>query len=121
MLRTPKVKKNKISASHVRSPQQEKELAKRMGGSVVGGSGCGVEKADVRAPGLRIEAKTTINGKSYSLKKADLVKHFNYCHSKGEKPVFIVEFTENGVPLCEAAIVPVSVIEDMVVNYDEFN
>lgn len=49
-----------MSESHIRSPKQEIETARRVGGKVTKGSGNQTEKGDVRVRGVaRIENKTT--------------------------------------------------------------
>ena len=56
----PKRLREAVSSSHKRAPKQEKETAKRIGGSLTKGSGNQYEKGDVRVRGVaRVENKTT--------------------------------------------------------------
>lgn len=97
--------------SHARSPKQEKELAKRVGGKTVRGSGSGKEKGDVRVHRVcRIEAKTT-NKKSFSVTREMIEKIETAAICYGEMPVIIVEFNDNGVKDCEVAITPTWVLD----------
>lgn len=78
------------------SQKQEKQLAKRLGGSVNSGSGNGwIRKGDMRTDDELWELKIT-SAKSYSLKDADLVKHVEYALVDGRIPVFLVEFKPTG-------------------------
>jgi Holliday junction resolvase len=92
------------SPSHVRSREQEAELAAAFKGRRVRGSGCGNEKGDVRVERLvRIEAKTTKHN-SFSLTRSMAQKIENAALPSGEVPVIIVEF--QGEPNMELAVVP---------------
>jgi len=114
-VRTPKRLKGKQSKAHVRSPRQERELAKRVGGRVTPGSGAGSEKADVRKPGVvRIEAKTTSH-KSYSLtrKLAETLEEVAVTHD--EIPFFEIEFLdEQGKPAQALCVMPRWALEQVV-------
>lgn len=97
-----------------RSPKQEKELAKRVGGHIVPMSGAGRRKGDVyKTNVVRIEAKTTSN-KSFSITRAMVEKITIAARGMGETPCLVVEFLDvNGKPEMEIAILPVSYIEGM--------
>ena len=107
-LKVPKSERGKQSVSHVRSPKQERELAKRFNGKLVPGSGSGHEKGDVKGcHGLiRIEAKTTKN-KSFSITRDMVNKIEDAALTNTEIPAIVIEFIdERGVPELEVAIVP---------------
>lgn len=88
-------KKNK-TFSHKRSKQQEKQLAKLIGGRLVKGSGSGQEKGDVRKQGIvRIEAKTTKH-ESFRVTVEMLDKIEAAAISADEIPVVEIEFNFNG-------------------------
>jgi Holliday junction resolvase len=55
----PVSKRRRVSPSHQRSREQERECAEKFGGKVTKGSGSGYQKADVQAELVRVEAKTT--------------------------------------------------------------
>ena len=111
-MKIPKRLKGKHTASHARSPQQEAELAKRTGGKVTRGSGCGNEKGDVRIKGVaRIEAKTTMR-KSFSVTQEMLDKIEEAALTTGELPALVIEFIDKkGKKLREVAVVPFYAIE----------
>lgn len=93
--------------SHKRAKKQEKELAKKLGGRCVPGSGNGDMKGDVRVKGfLRIECKTT--GKRSFAVTMDMIDKIEMAAvSAGEIPALIVEFNDGrGHMLREVAIVP---------------
>lgn len=102
--------------SHYRAPKQERQLADRLGGRTVKGSGVGAEKGDVRIKGvLRIEAKCTRN-KSFSVTREMVEKIENAALGSGEVPAIVIEFLdEKGNPVAELAVVPTYVLE-MVAN-----
>lgn len=105
--------RNHGSASHRRAPKQEKELAERMKGRRVPGSGSGSEKGDVKkAHGIyRIEAKTTKN-KSFSVTRDMIDKLEIAALPHNEVPALIVEFIdETGKPQGELAIIPTYALE----------
>lgn len=111
-MKTPNRLKGKHSKSHARSPVQEKELADRIGGRLVRGSGCGNEKGDARLEGvIRLEAKTTMN-KSFSVTR-DMVKKIEMeAISCNELPVLVVEFlSKEGRPIGEFAVCPTWVLD----------
>lgn len=77
--------------SHARAPQQEKAIAKRIGGSLVKGSGCGSVKGDVRLRGfVRVEAKTTKND-SFRVTTELVEKLESAVFGSGEIPIMQVE------------------------------
>ena len=98
----------------MRSPIQEQEIAKRLGGKVTPGSGAGMEKGDVRVKGkLRVECKTTTK-KSFSVTVKMLEKIELEAVSCGEDPALVVEFLdEGGKVLQQVAIVPMRVLEEL--------
>lgn len=110
-MKTPK-RKHFQSNSHARSPQQELELANRVGGRVTRGSGSGNEKGDVRVDKvIRIEAKTTKN-KSFSVTQDIVNKIEAAALPNGEVPAIVVEFIdEEGRRLHELAVVPTYVLD----------
>lgn len=90
MLPTPKRLKAP-TPSHARSREQEKGLAKQIGGVRVKASGAGVEKGDVRLKNfVRIEAKTTKN-KSFSVTEELVEKLEDSVLGSGEVPLFHIE------------------------------
>jgi hypothetical protein len=111
-MKIPKRLQGKHTASHARSPQQEAELAKRTGGRVTRGSGCGNEKGDVRIRGVaRIEAKTTKH-KSFSVTQDMLDKIEEAAMTSGELPALVIEFIDGeGKPKREVAVVPTWVLD----------
>lgn len=99
--------------SHFRAPKQEQQMAARLGGQPVKGSGCGAEKGDVRVKGvMRLEAKCTKN-KSFSVTREMIEKIENAAMGAGEVPAITIEFIDpiTGVPTHEVAIVPTYVLE----------
>ena len=101
--------------SHARAPKQEKELAKRVGGKTVRGSGSGKEKGDVRLHRVcRIEAKTT-NKNSFSVTREMIEKIETAAMCHGELPVLIVEFNDTGRKVAEVAVTPTWVL-DLITN-----
>jgi Holliday junction resolvase len=105
-------------SSHARSPKQEREIAKRMGGSVTRGSGSGNEKGDVRVYRVcRIEAKTTKN-KSFSVTREMIEKIETAAMCNGELPALVIEFNEGGRKACEVAVVPIWCL-DLITQYSE--
>ena len=111
MPQLPKRLHGKHSPSHVRSPQQEKELAKRLGGEVTRGSGSGNDKGDVKKKRLvRLEAKTTKN-KSFPVTRKMVEKLEDYALAHDELPVIIIEFNTEGKPDMEVAVVPTYVLQ----------
>jgi len=74
------------------APQQEANLAKKVGGRVTPGSGNKQEKGDVRKKGVcRIECKAT-SKKSFSVTKEMLHKIENAALPAGEIPLIQVDF-----------------------------
>jgi hypothetical protein len=118
-MKIPKHKRGKQTASHARSPQQERALAKRVGGNIPPGSGSGSTKGDVRVKRvLYVEAKTTKN-KSFSVTRAMLAKMETVAVAHGEMPAFVVEFNTNGKPDGEFAIVPIWVLDAIVQHAED--
>lgn len=99
------------NGSHARARRQERELAKKLGGRTVRGSGCGSEKGDVRVERIaRIEAKTTKN-KSFSVTREMIAKIEEAAISMGEVPALVVEFNDNGKRVADVAIIPTWALE----------
>ena len=111
-MKTPKRTRKYVAQE--RSPKQEKELAKKLGGRVPRGSGSGNEKGDVRVKGIaRIEAKTT-EKKSFSVTQKMLDKIEDAALPNGEVPAFVVEFIDSkGNPKRSVAVVPMWVLESL--------
>ena len=105
-LREPKRLKSFLTKSHARAPVQEKEIAKRLGGERVSGSGCGRIKGDVRVKGiLRVEAKTTKN-ESFRVTTEMLEKIEQAAITEGEVPAMVIEMRGRSL-----AILPVYALE----------
>lgn len=99
------------SASHARSPGQEKETAKRTGGQVTARSGAGLIKGDVRVKGIaRIENKNTIH-RSYSVTTETLDKLEAAIAGTSEIPVMQIELNGGTHKFC---IVPDMYLEDII-------
>lgn len=92
----PPSRKKSLKKAKKTSLKQEVDIAEELGGRTQPGSGNQRgAKGDVRKKGeLRIEAKFTSAG-SYSLKLDDLQKIAGEC-GLGEKPVFVIDFLEQG-------------------------
>lgn len=74
-----------------RSRAQEQHLADLLGGTRNSGSGNGWKrKSDVRTPGILWECKRT-DGKSITIKDADLTAHRNYAYAEDRVPGFHIE------------------------------
>lgn len=113
-LKTPKKFLGVKKAAHARSPKQEAELAERLGGKIVKGSGCGFEKGDVRVRNkILLEAKCTSN-KSFSITQEILDKIEDAACGNGELPVIEVEFLREGFPSRKICIAPHWVINELV-------
>jgi len=114
-LKLPKSKQFNRKVTHTRCNTQEKERAKKLGGRRVKGSGCGVEKGDVRVEGiLRLECKNTTK-KSFSITQEMIEKIENAAIASGEVPAIEVEFVnEKGKLLHKVAVVPSYVLEAIV-------
>lgn len=115
MLATPKRLAGVKKAAHGRSAKQEAELAGRLGGKRVKGSGCGFDKGDVRVKGVAlIEAKTT-EKKSYALSREVVRKIEDAATSSGEIPALVIEFIDSkGKPEHRLAIMPMWALEMLV-------
>lgn len=117
MLKTPKRLQGVKKKAHNRSPKQEKEIASRLGGKTVKGSGCGFDKGDVRVKNVvRIEAKCT-QKKSFSITQEMINKIEDAACAAGELPFMEVEFLDqNGKTLNKVAVCPTWVIDMAVDN-----
>lgn len=101
-----------------RSKQQERGLAKRSGGSLVSGSGSGLEKGDIRKYNgvFRVEAKTTTKD-SFRVTREMVRTIENVALPHEELPAIIIEFIDQqGNPELEVAVVPISVLESLNVD-----
>lgn len=104
--------KKALTPSHRRAPKQEEQLAARLKGSRVPGSGAGSMKGDVRAfRVLRVEAKTT-KSNSFSVTREMVRKIEEAAASGGELPAIVVEFNDGaGKKQLEVAVVPMYVLD----------
>jgi Holliday junction resolvase len=99
------------SKAQDRSRHQEKEVAKRIGGRQVRGSGSGTEKGDARKRGIvRIECKTT-ERRSFSVNLAMLNKLETAADISGELPVLVIEFLKDGKPWRSVCITTDSLLD----------
>lgn len=98
--------------AHSRSPKQEKEIAKNLGGKRVKGSGCGFEKGDVRIKNkVLVEAKCT-EKKSFSVTREMVEKIEDAALGQGELPVIAIEFLGD-IPK-KVCVVPEWVLNELV-------
>jgi len=97
------------SQGYLRSPKQERQLAKRTKGTTTSNSGAGKTKGDVRVKGIaRIEAKCTQN-KSFSVTRDMIEKITNAATFNDEIPAIVIEFLDrDGKPDSEVAVIPVT-------------
>lgn len=78
------------------SDKAEKKLAKKVGGKVIAGSGCGRYKGDVKAGIFNFDNKTfEIPRKCFSLAKDKFYKHYKDSKNQGQVGVFHIEFDDN--------------------------
>lgn len=107
MMKVPKRLQGVKKKAHARSPKQEKNLAEKLGGRTVKGSGSGFAKGDVRLKGtVLIEAKCT-EKKSFSVTRQMLDKLEDAATGAGEAPVMVIEFLEPGnMPPRELVLMP---------------
>lgn len=99
------------SASHARSPGQEKETAQRTGGKVTARSGAGLIKGDVRIKGIaRIENKNTIH-RSYSITTETLDKLEAAIAGSCEIPIMQIELNGGTHKFC---VIPDMYLEDII-------
>lgn len=104
--REGKPRKSRLSPSHLRAKQQEKETAKLLRGALTPASGALEVKGDVRVKRIaRIECKTTKN-KSFPLTMELIRKIEDAAIPSDEVPVLLVEFNQNGKKMGEVAIIP---------------
>lgn len=115
-LRQRKCDRGVKKQAHNRAPKQEQQLAQRITGRTIKGSGSGDEKGDVRLKGVvRVEAKTT-QKKSFSVTRDMVEKIEAAALAAGELPAIVVEFLDDsGRPTHELAVVPTYVL-DMIVE-----
>jgi hypothetical protein len=99
-------------AAYKAAPAQEQRLADTHGGRRTRGSGSGMEKGDVRVPGMvRIEAKST-QAKSYSLTLKDLAKIEGAACNSGEVPMMQVDFLgPDGTVHASVYVIPAWAVE----------
>ncbi len=99
MIKFPKRMSYGLTPSHARARDQEKSVAKRVGGRRTKRSGAGDEKGDVRLNGkLRIECKTTKHS-SFRVTTDMIDKIEDAACSAGELPVIEIEL-EGGKRKC---------------------
>ena len=112
MLKLPKTELGDKHKAIVRSPEQEKEIAQRVGGKKTPASGALNEKGDVRVKDVvRLEAKTT-QKKSFSVTREMVDKIENAAIANNELPVMEVEFIdEDGKPVSSVCITPTYVVD----------
>lgn len=112
-LQVPKRLRGNKKAAHSRSPKQEKELAKRIGGKQVKGSGCGFAKGDVRLKNkVLVEAKCT-EKKSFALTRKLVRKIEDEACGNGELPVIEIEFLNKGKPHDKIYVIPAWALESL--------
>lgn len=107
-------KAGRLTASHRRSPKQERSLAARVKGDRTAASGAKDVKGDVRRRRVvRIEAKTTKHA-SFSV-TLEMVRKIEEAAAGGaELPVIVVEFLgPGGKPIAELAVVPSYVLDEI--------
>lgn len=103
-----------LTKSHKRAPKQETELAARLKGRRVPGSGSKDVKGDVRVTGVaRVECKTTKN-KSFSVTLEMIEKLEDAATLTGEMPYFLIEFNDgNGRKIKEVVVCPAYVLDSL--------
>ena len=113
-LPVPKRLRGIKTISHVRSPKQEKVLAKRLGAKRVSGSGSGTEKGDVRKRGIvRVECKNTVHS-SFSITFNMLDKIENAALMSDELPVIQIDFIDLGGKVRKSCcVVPTYVLDEI--------
>jgi len=113
----PQPKRLRRSVAAIRSPKQEAEIAKKYGGRIVRGSGCGSEKGDARIEGVaRIEAKST-QAKSFRVTREMIAKIDSAAVAAGEVPILEIEFLNaRGKPEYSVAVMPTSALETLLDN-----
>lgn len=109
-----RLKDSKKSKAYIRSPKQEKDQAKRLGGAVIHGSGRGFRKGDVIVPNLaRIECKAT-QADSFRVDKEMIGKITNAAMPNGEIPYIAIEFLDGkGKVKSEAAVIARPALESL--------
>jgi hypothetical protein len=102
------------TASHRRSPKQERALAERSNGRLVPGSGSGYQKGDIQVKRLlRIEAKTT-KADSFRVTRSMVEKITEAGILHDEFPAIVVEFVdEQGRPEHELLVMPGYVLDHL--------
>lgn len=111
--RSGKPRKARPSPSHQRAKKQEREIARRINGTLTPASGAGEVKGDVRLLRVaRIEAKTTAR-KSFPI-TLDLVRKIeDAALPSGEVPVLVIGFNDdNGKNLGEVCVIPMYLLEE---------
>lgn len=118
----PKRRAGIKKVAHVRSREQEKETAKRVGGKTTAASGALHEKGDVRVKRVaRIECKTTTKD-SYALKKEVMKKIMVEGMGAGELPFMEIEFIDaKGRPDVKVAVVPSWVMDQLIAEANNHN
>lgn len=111
-LPVPKRLKGKTHKAHQRSPQQERQRARELGGKPTKASGAVAgHRGDVRVQGvLRLELKTT-QRKSFSVTPELIQKIENAALPSGEIPALEVEFLDDkGKPTMSVCVVPTYIL-----------
>lgn len=103
---------NKPHLAQRRAPQQEEEIAKRLGGRTTLASGALDQKGDVEVKNVvRLEAKTT-QKKSFSVTREMVRKIEEAALGANALPVVEIEFLDDdGEPVSSVCVVPKYVLE----------
>lgn len=112
-LNVPKRLRGRATKSHQRSPIQEKQRAKELGGKTTKASGAVAgHRGDVRCKGiLRLELKTTLRN-SFSVTPELIEKIENAALPSNEIPALEVEFLDSqGKPKMSVCVVPTYILE----------
>jgi Holliday junction resolvase len=97
-------------SSYQISQKQELDLAKLLEGHTIARSGAGIQKGDVRKPGVvRVEAKVT-RRRSFSVTK-DILNKLALACSAGEQPVLAVRFIQGDQVVREVFVVDAPIVE----------
>lgn len=114
-LKIPRSDKRYMSVSHKRSPLQENDLAIKLGGKLVRGSGCGYEVGDVHVEGIaKVECKNTLH-QSFSVTRKMLAKISHGCKDK-EVPAIQIDFLHPSGELDSSCYVIPTYAYDYLIN-----
>ena len=113
----PRPKRLATSNGYKHAPKQERNLAKRVGGSVTPGSGNREVKGDVRVRSvIRLECKCT-EAKSFTVTRAMVDAITEAAETSGELPVIQVEFLPiKGHPGARLVICPDYVVDSIIAS-----